>query len=196
MSWSSSTRQRAETLALGTELEPWYLAVSWSSSTRQRAEALASGTELEPDTWQRAGILVPGSELSCKHVWNGRKDGSSQLECVCDQQHLPSRPKRVFLVRMVQVYLLTRVYNQWTWVSKDKNNYVVGIDCIPFLHCKKRLAIFPSPAKMSLTKLLLAVNNSPAGMSQTKLFLAGNNLIIPGQGEFCKWHPGWGLENR
>jgi hypothetical protein len=33
---------------------------------------------------------------------------------------------------------------------------------------KKRLAIFPSQAEMSLTKLSLA----------------GNNLIIPGQGEF------------
>ncbi len=35
------------------------------------------------------------------------------------------------------------------------------------LHCKKSLAIFPSPA----------------GMSLTKLSLAGNNLIIPGHGE-------------
>jgi len=34
------------------------------------------------------------------------------------------------------------------------------------VHCKKRLAVFPSPG----------------GMSQTKLSLAGNNLIIPGQG--------------
>jgi hypothetical protein len=37
------------------------------------------------------------------------------------------------------------------------------------VHCKKRFAIFPSPA----------------GMSLTKLSLAGDNLIIPGQGEFC-----------
>jgi hypothetical protein len=37
-------------------------------------------------------------------------------------------------------------------------------------HCKKILAIFPSPA----------------GMSPTKLFLAGNNQIIPRQGEFGK----------
>ncbi len=36
-----------------------------------------------------------------------------------------------------------------------------------FLHCKKRLSIFPSPA----------------GMSLTKLSVAGNNLIIPGHGE-------------
>ncbi len=36
------------------------------------------------------------------------------------------------------------------------------------LHCKKRLAVFPSPA----------------GMSLTKLSLGGNNLIIPGQWEF------------
>ncbi len=44
---------------------------------------------------------------------------------------------------------------------------------------KKRLAIFPFPAGMSLTKLSLEVNN----------------LNIPGQGEFGKWHPGLGREN-
>jgi hypothetical protein len=38
------------------------------------------------------------------------------------------------------------------------------------LHCKKRLASFPSPA----------------GKSLTKLSLDGNNLIIPAQGEFGK----------
>jgi hypothetical protein len=39
---------------------------------------------------------------------------------------------------------------------------------IAVVHCKKRLVTFPSPARMSLTKLSLA----------------GNNLIIPCQGEF------------
>ncbi len=39
-----------------------------------------------------------------------------------------------------------------------------------YVHCKKRLAVFPSPA----------------GMSLTKLSLAGNNLIIPGQTEFVR----------
>ncbi len=37
-----------------------------------------------------------------------------------------------------------------------------------YVHCKKRLAIFPSLV----------------GMSLTKLYLAGNNLNIPGQEEF------------
>ncbi len=54
------------------------------------------------------------------------------------------------------------------------------LDILKGLHCKKRLATFPIPA----------------GMSLTKLSLAGNNLIIPGQEEFCKWHPDWGRENR
>jgi hypothetical protein len=36
------------------------------------------------------------------------------------------------------------------------------------LHCKKRLAIFPSPT----------------GMSLIKLSLAGNNYIIPAQGQY------------
>jgi hypothetical protein len=38
------------------------------------------------------------------------------------------------------------------------------------LHCKKRLAVFPTPA----------------GISLTKLSLDGTNLIIPDQGEFGK----------
>jgi hypothetical protein len=45
---------------------------------------------------------------------------------------------------------------------------------------KKRLAVFPSPA----------------GMSLTKLSLAGDNLIFSDQGECDKLHPGWGRENR
>jgi hypothetical protein len=32
-------------------------------------------------------------------------------------------------------------------------------------------------------------------MSQTKLSLARKNLIISGQGEFDRCHPGWGREN-
>ncbi len=45
---------------------------------------------------------------------------------------------------------------------------------------KKRLAIFPSPA----------------GMSLTTLSLGGNNFIIPGQGEFGQWHSGSRRENQ
>ncbi len=48
------------------------------------------------------------------------------------------------------------------------------------VHRKKRLATFPSPT----------------GMSLTKLALGGNNLITPAQGESGKWHPGWGRECR
>ncbi len=47
-------------------------------------------------------------------------------------------------------------------------------------HCKKSLAIFPTPGGMSLTKLSMA----------WKIFM------IPGRGELGKWHPGWGRENR
>jgi hypothetical protein len=36
------------------------------------------------------------------------------------------------------------------------------------IHCKKGLAVFPSPA----------------GMSLNKLFLGGHNLVFPAQGEF------------
>jgi hypothetical protein len=54
-------------------------------------------------------------------------------------------------------------------ISSDKNtdeNQEIRI--YSHMHCKKRLAIFPSPA----------------GMSLIKLQLAGKNLIIPDQGEF------------
>ncbi len=37
---------------------------------------------------------------------------------------------------------------------------------------------------------------SPTGMSLTKLSLARSNVIIPGQGEFSEWLPGWGRETR
>ncbi len=49
------------------------------------------------------------------------------------------------------------------------------------LHCKKRLAVFPSPAGVSLTKLSLAGNN----LNLFK-FISLNliYLIIPRQGEF------------
>jgi hypothetical protein len=53
------------------------------------------------------------------------------------------------------------------------------------IHCKKRFAIFPSPAGMSLTTLYLDGNNEiipvqrEFGMSLTTLYLDGNNEIIP-----------------
>ncbi len=59
--------------------------------------------------------------------------------------------------------------NDFIWVSAPER-----------LHCKKRLAVF----------------SSPAGMSLTKLSLAKNILIIPAQGGFGKGHPDWGQENR
>jgi hypothetical protein len=59
-----------------------------------------------------------------------------------------------------------RSFLGFSWVSlKTLNN--IRARLYMYVHCKKRLAIFPSPAVMSLTKL-----------SQ-----AGNNLIIPSQGE-------------
>jgi hypothetical protein len=33
-------------------------------------------------------------------------------------------------------------------------------------------------------------------MPLTKRSLAMNNLIIPGQGAFGKWHPGWGGDGK
>ncbi len=52
------------------------------------------------------------------------------------------------------------------------------------------------PTVWFYTVKMLAVFLSPAGMSLTKLSLAGKNSIILGQGEFGKWHAAWGRENR
>jgi hypothetical protein len=55
------------------------------------------------------------------------------------------------------------------WCSTLKKLFYFRI--LKMVHCKiKRLAAFPSPA----------------GLSLTKLSLGGNNLIIPAQGEFGK----------
>jgi hypothetical protein len=43
---------------------------------------------------------------------------------------------------------------------------------------------FPAAEKAYTVKKRFAIFPSPAGMSITKLSLAGNNLIIPAQGEF------------
>ncbi len=50
------------------------------------------------------------------------------------------------------------------------------LEKLKHMHCKKRLAIFPSPRR---------------DVTNQQLSLAGHNLIIPGQGEFGLWQPGW-----
>ncbi len=56
----------------------------------------------------------------------------------------------------------TGVHFQLYFPGQELGHTSVSISCN--IHCKKKLAIFPSPA----------------GMSLTKLSLARNNLIIPG----------------
>jgi hypothetical protein len=43
----------------------------------------------------------------------------------------------------------------WEWELEEKRVWEREI----LMHCKKRIAVFPSPAGMSLTKLSLAWNN-------------------------------------
>jgi hypothetical protein len=58
------------------------------------------------------------------------------------------------------------------------NSSVPEVFQVSSLHCKKMYSFY--------CKKRLAIFSSPAGMSPSKLFLAGNNLIISGQGEFGK----------
>jgi NRAMP (natural resistance-associated macrophage protein)-like metal ion transporter len=50
-----------------------------------------------------------------------------------------------------------RIPNVILWIMVEIA--VIGSDMQVSLHCKTRLAVFPSPARMSLTKLSLAGNN-------------------------------------
>jgi hypothetical protein len=78
-------------------------------------------------------------------------------------------------------YKFATIYFSHTFkISKNCGLCSLWDPAYVYIHCKKRLAIFPSPP----------------GMSLTKLSLTGNNLIIPCQREFGQWHPGWGRENR
>jgi hypothetical protein len=45
-------------------------------------------------------------------------------------------------------------------------------------------------------KIYKGKNESLQSSLLTKLSLAGDKLVIPAQGEFGLWHPGWGRENR
>ncbi len=65
------------------------------------------------------------------------------------------------------------------------------------IYAKTTVLRFPdsSMAQLYTVKKRLAIFPSPAGMSLTKLSLARNNLIFSDQGEFGKRHPGWGREN-
>ncbi len=61
-------------------------------------------------------------------------------------------------------------YSVWGQIERKQKSLVV-------------LSFFPYTVKIGLTNFPF-----PAGKSLTKLSLAGNNLILPGQGEFGKWH--------
>ncbi len=58
-------------------------------------------------------------------------------------------------------------------MREDLNKFIPDLHSL--VHCKKRLAIFPTPAMMSLTKISLA----------------GNNHIFPSQGEFAWLVTSW-----
>ncbi len=70
-----------------------------------------------------------------------------------------------------------RFLNTWFYISEvgmQQCNTVVYDTCLGInVHCKKRLAIFPSPAGMSLTKLSMVGNNRPG----SKLFPAIESLV-------------------
>ncbi len=103
-------------------------------------------------------------------------------------RRFPELPRQSEFLRRVSEFLrhlpefLRRL--PWALPAAISKAYVWPIACFSYrhygthssLHCKKMLAIFPSPAGMSLTKLSLGE-------------------IFPAQGEFSQWHPGWGREN-
>jgi hypothetical protein len=63
----------------------------------------------------------------------------------------------------------------------------------PPVHCKKRLAILPSSARMSLAKLSLAGNNSAGDVKIANLFCNvfyfRTFMVNPPTGQFCIFLP-------
>jgi hypothetical protein len=73
------------------------------------------------------------------------------------------------LLTLVFCWLVPRFLSAPIFAEFVANHNIIIINLFKtFLHCKKGLAVFPSPA----------------GMSLIKLSLGGNNLIFPAQGEF------------
>jgi hypothetical protein len=72
----------------------------------------------------------------------------------------------VYLITMLTMLTMLTLLTVLTYASLATSLHVPPDLAMP--HCKKGLAVFPSPA----------------GMSLTKLFLGGNNLIFPAQREF------------
>jgi hypothetical protein len=95
----------------------------------------------------------------------------SSTDALTDEQS--SSPKSVILTGVSVQENITEPLHGSIWFSlffqKDRASEVFRYH-LRSVHCKKRFAVFPSPAGMSLTK--------PS--------LAENNLIIAAQGEFGK----------
>ncbi len=120
---------------------------------------------IRSNPWSQNGVIFPERFICCGgFFYNISVQAFHQIPfLMCPVQYPKGKPANFFLLiyPFLAHFLNISPLNCWT------------------VHCKKRLAIFPSPA----------------GMSLTKLSLAGNNLIFPDQGEFGQWHPGGGQEN-
>ncbi len=131
----------------------------WKRSSFSDWNTFPAWAREEPATAKTSccNIMMQG-----RHQWKGQQQ----------QEHLQQHGCRKYGHR--------KRARAWTQVmySRAKNRKTPATCNI--MHCKKSLVVFPSPARVSLTKLSLA----------------GNYLIIPGRGEFGKWPPGWGRENR
>ncbi len=71
-------------------------------------------------------------------------------------------------------------------LSQSENVFLRNLNPIQW---ERRLLKFLHIKRLNFSYLSLS-------LSLTNLPLAGNNLIISGQGEFGKWHPGWRRENQ
>jgi hypothetical protein len=121
-------------------------------------------------------------ELSQAHLFNVLTTEdfsltSGQVEFVSQKSfEIPAsdyhEQKDWHLVRNIAWYAEKFVYLKLIYPVHKLLNFLNWKQKITRIHCKKRLAIFPAPAGMSLTKLSLAGNN---WMSLAKLSLAGNN---------------------
>jgi hypothetical protein len=86
------------------------------------------------------------------------------------------------------VYCICKFPCIFGWFGKIKPEAACDKLIFAHLHC--------SPRGVDTPYKSLAIFPTLAGMSLTKLTLGGNILIIPAQEGFDKGHPGWGRECR
>ncbi len=125
--------------------------------------------------WQQYAFYISQSLTSkCSAAWVGTFDNVNQARLLVRPRSVHTWEQKLNPSReTVPLRSDFRDHYNPPAIAYYSIQYTVVVLCMS-KHCKKKLA----------------------GMSLIKLSLGGNNQIIPAQGGFGKWRPGWGRECR